>query len=95
MPYTLVYVDVKKEYVDDFKKITLYNCENSRLEEGNISFDCVQSKEDETKFVLLEHFRDSDAIEYHKTTEHYKKWAATVGDMMASPRTKTVCEMIK
>ncbi len=95
MPFTLVYVDVKKEFVEDFKKITLYNCENSRLEEGNISFDLVQSKDDETKFVLLEHFRDNDAIEYHKTTEHYKKWASTVNDMMASKRTKTVCEKVE
>jgi quinol monooxygenase YgiN len=55
----------------------------------------MQSKDDETKFVLLEHFRDNDAIEYHKTTEHYKKWASTVNDMMASPRTKTVCEKVE
>jgi autoinducer 2-degrading protein len=94
MPVTIVYVDVKPEYIDDFKKITLYNCENSRKEEGNVRFDLLQNKEEPTKFALYEHFRDMSAVEYHKTTEHYKKWAATVEPYMASPRKKTVYEPV-
>ncbi len=95
MPVTLVFVDVKFENIEEFKKITLYNCENSRREEGNIRFDLLQNKEDPAKFTLYEHFRDKSAVEFHKTTEHYKKWAATVEPFMASPRTKSVNEYIE
>lgn len=95
MPVTLVFVNVKFENIEEFKKITLYNCENSRREEGNIRFDLLQNKEDPTKFTLYEHFRDKSAVEFHKTTEHYKKWAATVEPLMASPRVKSVNEFIE
>jgi autoinducer 2-degrading protein len=94
MPVTLVYVDVKPENIDDFKKITLYNCINSRKEEGNVRFDLLQSKDEPTKFTLYEHFRDKAAVDYHKTTEHYKKWASAVEPYMASARTKTVYEPV-
>jgi autoinducer 2-degrading protein len=95
MPVTLVYIDVKPENIEDFKKITLYNCENSRKEEGNVRFDLIQSKDEPSKFTLYEHFRDKTAVEFHKTTEHYKKWAATVEPYMASPRTKSVYEPVE
>ena len=95
MPVTLVFIDVISENIENFKKITLYNCENSRKEEGNIRFDLLQNKDDPTKFTLYEHFRDKAAVEFHKTTEHYKLWAETVESYMASPRKKTVNEPIE
>ncbi len=95
MPITLVYVEVKPEYIEAFKKVSMYNCENSRKEEGNISFDLFQETENPAKFVLCEHFRDREAIDYHKTTEHYKKWAEEASEYMASPRTRTVYNFIE
>ncbi|MHB1153248.1 MAG: putative quinol monooxygenase [Eubacteriales bacterium] len=95
MPVTLVFVDVKPENIEDFKNITLYNCEKSRKEEGNIRFDLLQSKDDPTKFTLYEHFRDKAAVDFHKTTEHYNKWAAAVESFMASPRKKSTNEPIE
>lgn len=83
---TLVFVDVKPENVEDFRAITLYNHENSRKEAGNVRFDVLQTKEDPTKFVLYEVFRDEEAAAFHKTTEHYLKWREAVAPYMASPR---------
>ncbi len=83
---TLVFVDVKPENVEDFRKITLYNHENSRKEAGNIRFDVLQDNNDPTKFVLYEVFASDEAAAFHKTTEHYLKWRETVAPYMASPR---------
>jgi autoinducer 2-degrading protein len=83
---TLVFVDVKPENVEDFRKITLYNHENSRKEAGNIRFDVLQDNNDPTKFVLYEMFASEEAAAFHKTTEHYLKWRETVAPYMASPR---------
>jgi autoinducer 2-degrading protein len=83
---TLVFVDVKPENVEDFRVITLYNHENTRKEEGNVRFDVLQSKDDPTKFVLYEVFRDADAAAHHKTTAHYLRWRDEVAPYMASPR---------
>ena len=83
---TLVYVDVLPEHVEAFKKITLYNHENSRREPGNIRFDVLQSKEDPTKFVLYEVYADEQAAAEHKKTPHYLRWRDEVAPYMAAPR---------
>lgn len=86
---TLVYVDVKPEHIEDFKKITIYNHENTRREPGNIRFDVLQSNSDPTKFTLYEVFADEAAVAHHKTTEHYLRWRDEVAPYMASPRSAT------
>lgn len=83
---TIVFVDVKPENVEDFRKITLYNHENSRKEAGNVRFDVLQDNSDPTKFMLYEVFESEEAAAFHKTTEHYLKWRETVAPYMASPR---------
>lgn len=95
MPVSLVYLDIKPEMVGEFLEVTLENCACSRREAGNIAFHLLREKEDENKFVLFEHFRDKDAIEFHKTTAHYKKWAEMMERCSASPRHKTVYEALE
>lgn len=86
---TLVYVDVKPEYVEAFEKITVYNHNNTRKEPGNVRFDVLRTNEDPTQFILYEVFVDEQAAAAHKTTEHYLKWREEVADYMASPRHAT------
>ena len=86
---TLVYVDVKPEFIEAFKEITCYNHDNTRKEPGNIRFDVLQANADSTQFVLYEVFADENAAAAHKTTEHYLKWRDTVAEFMASPRHAT------
>jgi len=83
---TLVFIDVKPECVEAFKKISTYNHENSRKESGNIRFDLLQSNDDPTKFTLYEVFADEEAAAAHKQTEHYFRWRDEVAQYMASPR---------
>lgn len=45
---------------------------DSRKESGCIFYDAKQDYTDETTFVLYEVFKDKDAQDFHKTTEHYK-----------------------
>ena len=95
MPVSIVYLDIKPEKIEEFKTVALENCVNSRKEEGNISFDLLAQKDESDKFVLVENFRDKAAIEFHKTTAHYQKWAAMMEECAASPRYKTVYEMVE
>lgn len=83
---TLVYVDVKPEFVEQFREISIYNHDNTRKETGNVRFDVLQSTDDPTQFVLYEVFADEDAAKFHKTTEHYLRWRDTVAPYMNSPR---------
>ena len=83
---TIVFVDVKPENVEDFRKITLYNHENSRKEAGNVRFDVLQSNDDPTKFTLYEVYATAEDAAAHKQTEHYLRWRDEVADYMATPR---------
>lgn len=82
-----VHVRVKPESVEDFKMATLANARASIHEPGVARFDVVQQKDDSTKFVLVEVYRDADAAAAHKETVHYPVWRDTVAAMMAEPRT--------
>ena len=83
---TIVIIHVKPENVEDFKKISLYNHENSRKEPGNVRFDVLQSNDDPTYFTLYEVYKTPEDAKAHKETEHYKKWRDTVEPYMAVKR---------
>ncbi len=82
-----VFVHVKNDCVEAFKKATIENAKNSLNEAGIARFDFVQQKDEPTRFVLVEVYRTAEDPAKHKETEHYKKWRDTVADMMAEPRT--------
>ena len=86
MIISLVHVHVKPDFIEEFKKISLYNAQNSIKEPGVARFDVLQQKDDPNKFVLVEVFRNEDAPAKHRETEHYQKWRDTVAEMMAEPR---------
>jgi autoinducer 2-degrading protein len=94
MLVNIVTVTVKPEMREVFEKVTRYNHENSRREPGNIRFDVLHSSADPNKYILYEVFRDQEAVDYHKTTEHYKRWAAEMERCMAAPRTRESCTPI-
>ena len=81
-----VFVHVKPESVEAFKKATAENARESVKEPGIARFDCVQQLDDPTRFVLVEAYRDAEAPARHKETAHYARWRDTVAPMMAEPR---------
>ena len=81
-----VFVHVKENQVEAFKKATIENAQNSLMEPGIARFDVVQQQDDPTHFVLVEMYRTPEDPARHKETAHYKKWKETVAGMMAEPR---------
>ena len=86
MIVTFVHVWVKPEYIDDFKRASEENHQNSIKEPGNLRFDLLQDVDDPAKFVIYEAYESDEAAAAHKGTAHYKKWRETVEDWMARPR---------
>jgi autoinducer 2-degrading protein len=86
MVVNCVTVYVKKEHVQDFINATIENHRNSIQEEGNLRFDVLQCRDDETRFMLYEAYKSDEAAAEHKKTAHYSKWRDTVADWMAKPR---------
>ena len=87
MLWVHVMIHVNEADVDAFRQASLENARQSREEPGIVQFDLVQQRDDPTRFVLIEVYRDAEAPLRHKETAHYLKWRDTVAPMMASPRT--------
>lgn len=83
---TLVYVQIKPEFLKAFIDATNENHENSIKEKGNFRFDILQDANDSTKFVFYEAYESEQAAAAHKETAHYLKWRDTVANWMAKPR---------
>ena len=81
-----VHVNVKSQFVEDFKKATIENASNSIKEAGVARFDVVQQEDDHTRFVLVEVYKNVEASAAHKETAHYAKWRDAVAEMMSEPR---------
>jgi autoinducer 2-degrading protein len=89
-----VFCHVKPEFVGAFKEACVENARNSVQELGIARFDVIQQADDPTRFVLVEVYRTRDDPVKHKGTAHYAQWAATVGGMMAEPRSKLVYDNV-
>ncbi len=86
MLIVIVHVHVKEEHISAFTEATIENAFHSLQEKGIHSFDVIQEKNDPSKFVLLEVYKDEAASNAHKETDHYQRWKETVADMMAEAR---------
>jgi autoinducer 2-degrading protein len=81
-----VFVHVKPEFVDAFRKATVENARNSVIEPGVARFDVIQQTDDPARFLLVEVYRTPQAPGRHKDTSHYQIWRDKVAPMMAEPR---------
>ena len=88
MHILVVHAQVKPEFLDAFIAATRINAQESAKEPGVARFDFLQQKDDPTRFVLYEVYRDTEAPAAHKQTAHYNEWAAKVEPMLAAPRTR-------
>jgi quinol monooxygenase YgiN len=84
-----VQIHVKPDCLESFKAATLANARASAQEPGVARFDFLQQDDDETRFLLVEVYRNAAASVEHKKTTHYAIWRDAVAPMMATPRTST------
>lgn len=81
-----VQVQVVPGGVDAFIEATKANAAGSRQEPGVVRFDAIQELGDPSRFVLIEAYRDEQAVADHKLTAHYGTWRDAVAPLMAAPR---------
>ena len=85
-----VYLHTKAEMLNDFKEATVKNANNSIKEPGIIRFDVLQEKDEPSRFLLVEIYKNETAISAHKETAHYAEWVKVAEPMLAEPRVKTI-----
>ena len=81
-----VFIKIKPDMIEPFEAVTLENARNSIKEPGVLRFDFIQQEDDSLSFLLVEVYKDSNAVAQHKETPHYTEWCQSVEHMIAEPR---------
>ena len=64
---------VLEAYKTELERVFRKVVNETRKEEGNISYDLHQDIKNPCKYVILERWKDNDAIEFHNQTAHFKE----------------------
>jgi len=83
-----VFIHVKPDKVEDFRRATIENARNSLKEQGVARFDFIQQADDPTRFLLVEVYRTPEDSGRHKETNHYNRWREAVEPLLAEPRSR-------
>ncbi|HSW25235.1 MAG TPA: putative quinol monooxygenase [Burkholderiaceae bacterium] len=75
---------IEPDKVDALMEILLANAKAAReTEPGCLHFDVNVDKEDPTKIMYYEVYRDQAAIDAHAQTAHHKRWVTEGAPMLA------------
>lgn len=80
--------------VDRLQATLDYMVERTRQEPGNEVYDLYRSGDSEISFHLFERYRDEQALEAHRASEHYKNYRAKLPDLLASPIEAAVLDAV-
>jgi quinol monooxygenase YgiN len=85
---------IKADKVADFVASAKTVIEQSRAEEGNVSYSLFQDPEDATKFLFFEVWKNQAAIDTHFATAHFIKFSETAKDLISQPADITVYDTV-
>jgi quinol monooxygenase YgiN len=75
----------KPEHVEDVRQGMLTLVAASRQETGCLVYDLLQQEQNgQTLFHVQERYRDMDAVQAHRESEHYKAYRAKAGEWFQS-----------
>ena len=73
MIHILASFKVKNDKLSDFIKLCNELIEESRKEEGCVSYHLQQNTEKENHLVFVEEWKSNEAIEKHNSSEHFTR----------------------
>lgn len=77
--------EIKPEFFEAFvARLRTHRDNCLRLEEGCLTFDVMTSEEKPNHVLLFETYRDRDALELHRNTEHFKIYREETQHMIVS-----------
>lgn len=71
----------KEEFLQEIEAVI----EASRAEAGNNSYDLFQDPKETTNFVMVENWKDMEAVQAHNTSSHFQKFIAAAKEMLSTP----------
>ncbi|MEC1260665.1 putative quinol monooxygenase [Bacillus swezeyi] len=79
------YMKVKPEKRESFLESVHPLLKHSRAEAGNAQYQLFEDVENANTFVMLEQWKDEEALNAHNQTEHFQTFVQAAGDLLAEP----------
>lgn len=78
-------IEVRKGKEKEFMAQAGLLIQNTRAEEGNISYNLYQNSENPDFFLFYEEYKDQAAMELHASSKYLKNFGEAVKDLLAVP----------
>jgi len=76
----------KKHKYNEVKEIILSMINPTRLEEGNEVYNFFEEKKNDSEsFHLFEIYKDTTALDFHRSTSHYKNYRSKIINLLDKP----------
>jgi autoinducer 2-degrading protein len=86
----IVHRNVKPENLDTFLIEVCANARESLNEPGVRRFDVLQHTVFPERFMLYEVYENTEALEAHRNTPHFKRWQDDGVPLLAAPRDRVL-----
>ena len=86
MIHIVVQIEPKPDKVEAFLELALYDARNSRKEPGCLRFDVIKHLDNPPRFGFYEVYKDEAAVQAHRQTPHFARWAKEIEPLCAVPR---------
>mgnify|MGYP000607088666 FL=1 len=73
--------DLQAQFLEEVKPLIA----SSVAEEGNLSYELYRHTEQENVFIMVETWRDSEAVTAHNTSGHFTGFAAKAATFLSAP----------
>jgi quinol monooxygenase YgiN len=80
-----VHLWIHSQHIESFKAATIELGFKTTAEPGNVRFDCYQHADDLTRFILLEIYRSTAAVDAHLQSDHFQTWREATAGMLVEP----------
>lgn len=72
---------VESEFLEAVKELV----ESSRAEEGNVSYKLFKDTEQENTYLMIEEWKDQDAVAFHNSSAHFQAFVAKAPKYLTAP----------
>ncbi|WP_456279166.1 putative quinol monooxygenase [Bacillus sp. AK128] len=79
------HIFVKAEHREGFLNDVINLVQQSQAEEGNISYQLYEDTSKANKFVMLEEWKDAEAVNFHFNTPHFKEFGKMAEQYFQEP----------
>ncbi|MFS1512983.1 putative quinol monooxygenase [Chengkuizengella sp. SCS-71B] len=90
MIHAIIHVNPEKE--QDFLKEIQSLIRDSRAESGNISYQLMKDTEKENVYMMVEEWKDVEAVQSHNSSEHFTAFVGKASEYLTSPLDAKVYE---